>query len=859
MRSFDVDARLRAATPLAAVIIGAGFGGIGMARAFRQAGVHDFAILERSHDVGGVWRDNSYPGAACDVPSHLYSFSFEPNPLWSRTFARQPEIHAYLRHCARKFGIERHIKFGAEVERAEYDESRSVWRVALADGTLVETALLVTATGQLSRPVLPKLAGIETFEGRAFHSAHWDHDYPLSGKRVAVVGTGASAIQFVPAIADDVSRLTIFQRSPAYILPRPDRAYRRWRQTLFRRMPWTMKLHRASIYLRYEARALAFTRFKAMMRYAVGRPFLRLLSRQVPNAELRAKLTPDYPIGCKRILLSNDYLAAMSKPSVELVTAGIRRVTPNGIETEDGVHHRADAIVFGTGFAATEFLAPMHIVGRAGVTLNDAWRRGAQAYLGVAVPGFPNFFMLYGPNTNLGHNSIVYMLESQIAHVMRCWRAMRAANATAIDVDERRYRRFNAHVQKRLSDSVWSGCTSWYVDANGHNSTNWHGFTLSYRWLARFSSLAAYRMTRVLPGAVGAAGGVAVAQPHGWLEAACAGFLRALLRTTFRAVVGPPFGVRIQRLAVGALAPLMPGVVGVVRYRDTARDAVPVEVIAPKRGDAGGVILYLHGGAFCLGAPRTHRGVTTRLAIDSGMPVWVPDYRLAPEHPCPAALQDALSCYATLRDQGHAAGEIVVAGDSAGGALAIALAIALRERGDAAPAALLLISPVTDPGLTGQTLTSMRDDDPMIRRDWLEQGLRWYRAPEGVAAHWPLDADLRGLPPMLVQAGEQEVLLSDAWRLAERAAACGTPCRLEIHAKRWHVFHLQSSYLRSASAAVRTLADFARSRIAGSRAAAGVQRPGTPDRDHVRRAEPLERGSPDARPPRATGPAAPGA
>ncbi|AOJ05308.1 alpha/beta hydrolase [Burkholderia mayonis] len=823
MRSFDVDGRLDAGTPLAAVIIGAGFGGIGMARAFRQAGLHDFVILERSHDVGGVWRDNSYPGAACDVPSHLYSFSFEPNPDWSRTFAHQAEIHAYLRHCARKYDLMRHVKLGAEVASAGYDERRSLWRVALTDGTIVATTLLVTATGQLSRPILPKLAGIETFEGHAFHSAHWDHGYALSGKRVAVVGTGASAIQFVPAIANDVDRLTIFQRSPAYILPRPDRAYRGWQKALFRRMPSTMKLHRACIYLKYEARALAFTRFKGLMRFSARRPFVRLLSTQVPDAALRAKLTPDYPIGCKRILLSNDYLAAMNKPNVALVTAGIRRVTPGGIETEDGVHHPVDAIVFGTGFAATEFLAPMRIVGRAGVTLNDAWRRGARAYLGVAVPDFPNFFMLYGPNTNLGHNSIVYMLESQIAHVIRCYEAMRAANATAIDVDERRYRQFNAHVQKRLSKTVWSGCTSWYVDASGHNSANWHGFTLSYRWLTRFSSLSAYRMTRALPGPVGSAGGIAVAEPEDRLEAISARFLRGLLRTTFRVVVGPPFGVRVQRRAVAALAPLMPGVGGVVRYRETARDAVPVEVVAPKRGEAGGAILYLHGGAFCLGAPRTHRSITTRLAIESGMSVWTPDYRLAPEHPCPAALQDALSCYATLRDQGYAADRIVVAGDSAGGALAIALAITLRDRGDSLPAALLLISPVTDPGLGGETLTSMREDDPMIRRGWLEQGLRWYRAPAGVDAHWPLDADLRGLPPMLVQVGDQEVLLSDALRLAEHAAACGTPCRLEVHAKRWHVFHLQSFYLRSASTAIRTLAGFARRWTAESSAESSAE------------------------------------
>jgi len=812
MHSANPDRRTDAVTPHAAIIIGSGFAGIGMAVAFKQAGLHDFVILERAQDVGGVWRDNSYPGAACDVPSHLYSFSFEPNPNWSRTFAPQAEIHAYLRHCARKYALAPHIRFGAEVAHAQYDEPHSVWRVTLADGTTLSAALLISGNGQLSRPAFPNLPGMETFKGHTFHSAHWDHGYALSGKRVAVVGTGASAIQFVPAIADAVGQLTVFQRSPAYLMPRPDRAYRPWEKALFRWLPWTMKLHRAMIYTRYESRALAFTRFKGLMQLAVGVPFRRLLSKQVPDAALRAKLTPDYPIGCKRILLSSEYLAAMSKPNVRLVTEGIHRVTPGGIETVDGTHHPVDAIIYGTGFAATEFLTPMRITGRAGLDLNDAWRRGAQAYLGLTVPGFPNFFMLYGPNTNLGHNSIVYMLESQIAHVIRCCKAMTAAHATRIETDARRYRRFNAHIQQRLAQSVWSGCKSWYVDASGHNSTNWPGFTLTYRWLTRFSSLQAYRLTRTLPGPVGLAGGVAVAEPHGWWEAANAWFLRNFLRAGFRSLIGPPFGIAIQRGIVRLLSPLMPGVGGVIRYR-TSVNNVRVEVVAPKHGETGGAMLYLHGGAFCLGSSGTHRSITTRLAVESGMSVSAPDYRLAPEHPYPAALHDALACYDALRGQGYAAEKIVVAGDSAGGALALALALALRERGDTAPAGLLLISPVTDATLRGDTLVSQRTQDPMIRRGWLEQGLRWYQAPTE-AEHAPLEADLRGLPPMLIQVGEHEVLRSDATRLADHAADCGVPCRIEIHAARWHVFHLQSFYLRSAVEALRTLAEFARERVA---------------------------------------------
>lgn len=482
--------------PRHTIIIGSGFAGIGMAIALKKAGLVDVLILEKMHDVGGVWRDNTYPGAACDVPSHLYSFSFEPNPNWSRVFAQQAEIHGYLQHCARKYGLLPSIRFGSEVAQARYDEGQALWTVTLTNGHTLCARHVITATGQLSRPVYPKMEGMEAFQGHVWHSANWDHRHDLAGKRVAIIGTGASAIQFVPAIADRVKELAVFQRSAAYILPRPDGPYAGWRKAMFKALPWTMKLHRARIYAQYESRAIGFTRIKGLMDLAVGAPFRSLLRRQVQDPALRAQLTPDYPIGCKRILLSNEYLATMAKPNVRLVTQGIRRITTTGVETSDGQHHPADAIVYGTGFAATEFLAPMKITGRDGVDLNLAWREGAQAYLGMAVPGFPNFFMLYGPNTNLGHSSIIYMLESQIAHVLRCMKAARRTGAIAVEVDAQRYTSFNRTVQARLKATVWQGCKSWYVDANGHNSTNWPGFTFGYRWITRRSSLAAYHFTQ---------------------------------------------------------------------------------------------------------------------------------------------------------------------------------------------------------------------------------------------------------------------------------------------------------------------------------------------------------------------------
>ncbi|MGE7956094.1 flavin-containing monooxygenase [Pseudomonas sp. NPDC089530] len=799
-------------SPLDAIIIGSGFGGLGMGIALRKAGVGRFIILEKGQDVGGVWRDNRYPGAACDVPSHLYSFSFEPNPHWSRVFAPQAEIHDYLRHCARTYGLEAHLHFGAEVSHAEFDEGEACWRVTRSDGQVHRSRLLISATGQLSRPALPQLPGMQTFKGHVFHSASWDHHYPLAGKRVAVIGTGASAIQFVPQIADQVAALKVFQRSPAYIMPKADRPYSPGEKQRCARFPLWMKLVRATHYLHFESRALGFTRLQGLTRWVVGRPFHRLLNASVPSPELRRKMTPDYPIGCKRILLSNDYLETFAKPHVELLTQGIRRITEQGIETLDGQQHEVDAIIYGTGFAATEFLSPMRITGRDGLDLNQAWQQGASAYLGLSVPGFPNFFMLYGPNTNLGHNSIIHMLESQISHVMQARQALLASGASTLEVDELPHRRFQQRIQRRLATSVWSGCKSWYVDERGHNSTNWPGFTWSYRWLARYAGLAAYRLASPLAADAPVSDGLRVASPRDWLERGQAALLRLVLRASFKALIGPPRALASQRKIVSGLSRLMPGTPGVSRRR-TQLGELALQIVDPKAGPGTGVILYLHGGAFCLGSADTHYSITSRLAKDSGCAVWAPDYRLAPEHPYPAALDDCLACYDAIRAQGCPAEQLLIAGDSAGGALVLALALALKERGEPIAAGLILLSPLTDLELTGASLQTRAAVDPMLHRDWLEQALKAYGAPPRPLWHRPLEADLSGLPPMLIQVGDQELLLSDSSRLAERARACGVPCQLEIHEGRWHVFQLQAFYLRSARNALRSVVRFARQRL----------------------------------------------
>jgi cyclohexanone monooxygenase len=792
------------------LIVGGGFGGIGMAVSLKRAGIDDFLILERGAGVGGVWRDNSYPGAACDVPSHVYSFSFEPNPDWSRTFASQGEIHAYLRHCADKYALASHLRCHAQVSEASFDEEAGLWRVRLADGAELAARFLIMAVGQLSNPTIPRIDGIGSFRGPAFHSARWDHSVDLTGKRIAVIGTGASATQFIPAIAPVAGRLSVFQRSPAWIIPRPDKAYRPWQKSLFKAAPWGMRLHRAMIYTHYESRALAFTRAKWMLKVAVGLPFRRMLARQVPDPAMRQRLTPDYPMGCKRILLSSEYLATFSRPNVELITEGIARVGASGIETVDGRQIEADVIIYGTGFAATRFLAPMHITGRGGLDLNTAWAAGAASYLGMTVPGFPNFFTLYGPNTNLGHNSIVYMLESQAAHVLRCLRALRKTGATQIEVGAAPHRAFNAAIQGQLAKSAWVGCRSWYLDAQGRNTVNWPGFSLSYRWLATRSSLSAYRFTR----AGLAPDETRVLPPPSRLETVLAFQNRLLLRGLFRPLVGPPLGLRAQRRVVDWMGWLMPAARKVGRELRRIGDLV-VEVAVPAAPEAG-AILYLHGGAFCLGSSWTHRGLTTRLALAAGLPVWAPDYRLAPEYPYPAALEDAAACYDAMLASGLRPDQIVVAGDSAGGALAMALLLRLRARGAEMPAAAVLLSPLLDLGLSDPALLTKAEIDPMVRAAWLRQALAAYACPPDAPEHRPLEADLAGLPPLLVQAGTDEILLTDSMRLAERARACGVDCRLEIHEQRWHVFQLQAAQLKSAGAAIDAAGSFAGQRVAAA-------------------------------------------
>jgi len=465
----------------AIVIIGSGFAGLCMAIALKRAGYHDFVVLEKNDDLGGTWRDNTYPGCACDVPSHMYSFSFALNPGWSRMFAPQPEIWEYMRQCARTYGITAHIRFGCPVESIEWDEAAGRWRVATAPGETYTARAVVSGIGGLHVPWFPDIPGAGQFGGTAFHSAQWDHSCDLSGKRVAVIGTGASAIQFIPQIAGQAARVYVFQRTAPWIHPRPDFEIPPAVRAAFAAAPPVMRTFRNGIYWLLEIRAAGFAVHPGLMT-----PLQRIaehhLTRQIPDPALRAKLTPDYTIGCKRILQSSDYYPALTRLNVEIVTDPIGQITGSGLAAADGSAYDVDVIVYGTGFRTVEALAELNVAGREGVKLQDAWRDGAEAYHGITVPGFPNFFLLLGPNTGLGHNSVIFMIESQVQHVMSCLRLLARQNGATIEVSPSVLRRYSDRIQRRLRRAVWSqgGCTSWYLDADGVNRVLWPGFSFEY-------------------------------------------------------------------------------------------------------------------------------------------------------------------------------------------------------------------------------------------------------------------------------------------------------------------------------------------------------------------------------------------
>jgi cation diffusion facilitator CzcD-associated flavoprotein CzcO len=488
----DIAPAPRRGKPSVAVV-GGGFGGIGAAVMLRREGYEDVTVFERGKRIGGVWNFNTYPGLSCDVPSHLYEFSFEPNPNWSRRYAPGPEIQAYMEDVARRHGVLDRVRLETEVERATFDEERARWTLETSAGSH-EADVLITACGQLATPSTPAIPGLDDFEGPTFHTARWREDVELAGRRVAVIGTGCSSIQVVPAIQPKVAQLDVYQRSPGWTIPRMDYEYGPRARRLFARVPALQRLDRALSFYFFELATAGLTRHRWIIR-----PFRALarwqINSQIDDPELRRKVTPEDEIGCKRIMVTDDWYRTLARPNVELITDRIAEITPNAVRTADGTERPADVLILGTGFESHAFVAPMEVVGRGSRTLAEAWEGVPKAYLGITVPGFPNMFLLYGPNTNGGAGSVIYTIECAMQHVIGAIRRLEQANAKTIELQPPAAAAFDRELRAALAGTVWhTGCTSWYVDEHGNNPNQWPWLWTTYRRRTSRVDPAAYEL-----------------------------------------------------------------------------------------------------------------------------------------------------------------------------------------------------------------------------------------------------------------------------------------------------------------------------------------------------------------------------
>jgi cation diffusion facilitator CzcD-associated flavoprotein CzcO len=497
MTESAANSKNSAVTNVDVLIVGGGFSGLCMGIKLLEAGMNSFLIIEKSADIGGTWWDNRYPGCACDIPSHLYSFSFAPSTEWTRMYPGQQEIHDYLKRCVEHYGLAPHLRLSTRFQEAVWDESAGVWNATAGDGMRIHARVLVSGMGALHVPHYPELKGLDSFQGPAFHSSAWDHSVDLTGKNVAVVGTGASAIQFVPQIAPRVGKLHLFQRTPPWIVPRLDFAFsEKWKQR-FRSIPLTRWALRQYIFWRQEFRVLGFLGHEFIRKKAEAIA-LRHLARAIEDPKMRAELTPNYQLGCKRVLVSDDYYPTLNRSNVELVTEGISEVCPHSIVTSDGVERPIDVLIYGTGFRATEPLIGCRVVGKGGVEIHDAWGNRMSAYLGITAAGFPNFFMLLGPNTGLGHNSVVLMIEAQVRYAMDCLKLMKRSNQRVLEVRSEIQQSFVEEIYRRMAGTVWQsgGCKSWYQDqSTGEITTLWPGSVVSYLRRTRSVSPSDYKLT----------------------------------------------------------------------------------------------------------------------------------------------------------------------------------------------------------------------------------------------------------------------------------------------------------------------------------------------------------------------------
>ena len=476
-------------------IIGAGFGGIAMAIRLLQAGIQDFIILEKADDVGGTWRENQYPGAACDVQSHMYSLSFAPKTNWSKRYAEAPEIFDYIQDLIEQFELKKYIQFNQEVVSTTYNETNFNWAIELKNDTHIEAQFVVFASGPLHVPQIPKLKGIEKFKGEIFHSSHWNHAYNLNDKNVASIGTGGSAIQYIPEIAPKVKNLYVLQRTAAWVIPRDERTYNGLEKKLFGQFEWIRKLHRTRLYWTNESRVVPIVK-PQMMKY--GQKLAEIFIKyQVKNKEIAKKLTPDYIMGCKRILISNKYFPTFNRQNVELITDSIQEITEDSIVFKSGEQRQIDCLIYGTGFITDPriYLKSFACYGEKGLELKEAWKDGAESYYGVTTKHFPNLFQLLGPNTVLGHNSVIFMIESQVNYILQLIQMVERTHIQAVAIKPEVQDQFNASVQQQLQGTVWqSGCVSWYQQDGGKNFSLWPTYTWKFWLQTRKANLNDYQL-----------------------------------------------------------------------------------------------------------------------------------------------------------------------------------------------------------------------------------------------------------------------------------------------------------------------------------------------------------------------------
>jgi cation diffusion facilitator CzcD-associated flavoprotein CzcO/acetyl esterase/lipase len=796
-------------------IAGSGFGGLGAGIRLKEMGEHDFVVLERAASLGGVWRDNTYPGAACDVRSHLYSYSFARNPGWTHAYSPQAEIRAYLEACADRFDVRPHVRFDHEILEASWDEASCRWRLETTRGALTAD-VFVSAVGALSEPRWPSIPGLGGFSGKAFHSARWDHAFDLSGKRVAVIGTGASAIQFVPAIQPVVKELTVFQRTPPWVLPRFDRPFGPLERRLLEASPALQRLSRGALYAFHEVGALAF--FYPEVARLVQRRALAHLAESVADAELRNKLTPSYTWGCKRILLSDFYYPAITKPNVDVVTDAITRITPTGVATADGRERAVDAIICGTGFQVQEYPFGSRVRGEGGRSLAQTWERTMTAHLGTTVAGFPNLFLIQGPNSVLGHSSVVTMIEAQIEHMTAAVRHMRRTGVRAVAPRPEAQAAFVAKVDRDMRGTVWTagGCASWYLDRDGRNSALWPGFATTFvrrvahfdpeeyrmtpddksttkpksqsaRPLERVAFLAARAMTR-LPERLQRrlAGGKTVRSGPYTLDAA----MQLVLASDPRLKMEPQDPLRLRRekdraaIAVRGAPPpvgavrdlVVDGADGPLRARLYSTEATATE------GAALPLLVYFHGGGFVFGDLETHDVGCRLLCRHGGLHVLAVEYRLVPEHRFPAAIEDGRAAFAWAvrhaKELGADPLRIGVGGDSAGANIAAIVSLLARKQ-KPAPACQLLIYPPTDRTKAHPSMNELAEGF-MLTRASVEWFHAQYAASVGADSADPrisplLATEKDGLAPALVVTAGFDPLRDEGEAYAEALRAAGTP------------------------------------------------------------------------------------